>query len=50
MNLIDYSSQEVHFTNLKYELIGVVVHLGSSASSGHYVSYCKRQGEVKLLI
>lgn len=30
--------------NQKYELSGIVVHLGGSLYSGHYVSYVKSMG------
>jgi len=40
-----YSSKEL-YKSLKYELIAVSEHLGSSINSGHYIAYAKRGGSV----
>ena len=33
--------------NEYFELIGTIVHYGSSSSSGHYISYCRREEDNK---
>lgn len=34
--------EELNFTEKKYYLIGVVVHIGTTLSNGHYIAYVKR--------
>lgn len=43
LSLDDYSTNPVQ--GQKYELTGIVVHLGGSLYSGHYVSYVKSAGK-----
>jgi len=40
-NLENNSNYKGNNTNIEYELISVITHLGENSNSGHFIAYCK---------